>query len=190
MLARMPSTDVLTPRVIAVSTSPAHTFSKQPTDRINLLAGLGVEGDAHCGVTVKHRSRLRQVPLPANLRQVHLVHSELFEELARKGFTVAPGDIGENITTRGIDLLAFPAGTLLRIGPSAVVRVTGLRNPCSQLDRFAAGLTAAVLDRSPGGQLIRKAGIMGVVEAGGFVAPGDFIAIELPAGAHRALECV
>lgn len=186
----MPASDVLTPQVLAVSASPAHTFSKQAVSRINLLAGLGVEGDAHCGVTVKHRSRLRQVPLPPNLRQVHLVHSELFGELATKGFAVAPGDIGENITTRGIDLLALPADTLLRIGASAVVRVTGLRNPCSQLDRFRAGLTAAVLDRSSDGQLIRKAGIMGVVEAGGFVVPGDFISIELPAGAHRPLECV
>jgi MOSC domain-containing protein YiiM len=178
------------PQVVAVSSSPTHTFSKQTTGRINLLAGLGVEGDAHCGVTVQHRSRLTQNPLPQNLRQVHLVHSELFAELAERGFSMVPGQIGENTTTRGIDLLVLPVETELHIGASAVVRITGLRNPCGQLDQFQAGLTSAVLARSAEGRLIRKAGVMSVVLVGGSVAPGDPITVRLPAQPHRALECV
>jgi hypothetical protein len=178
------------PTVVAVSSSPTHSFSKRSASRIHLLAGLGVEDDAHCGETVKHRSRLAKIPLPSNLRQVHLVHSELFEELALKGFAIAAGQIGENITTRGIDLLALPAETELHIGECAVVRITGLRNPCGQLDRFQTGLTAAVLARSADGKLVRKAGIMSVVVASGPVMPGDAIVVKLPAHPHRALECV
>jgi MOSC domain-containing protein YiiM len=178
------------PSVVAVSSSPAHEFSKSPAQRINLLVGLGVEGDAHCGATVKHRSRLNQNPLPPNLRQVHLIHCELFEELAAKGLSVAPGQMGENITTRGIALLALPVGAELQIGPTAIVRITGLRNPCGQLDRFQAGLKAAVLERAPDGHIARKAGVMGVVVAGGLVSPGDAIAVSLPSGLHRPLECV
>jgi len=176
--------------VVAVSRSAAHTFGKANEPRIRLLAGLGVEGDAHAGVTVKHRSRVAADPTQANLRQVHLIHEELTAELASAGFRVAPGIMGENITTRGVDLLGLPQGTRLRIGPDAVVEVTGLRNPCIQLDRYQKGLMAAVLDRDANGALIRKAGIMGIVIAGGDVGPGDAIAAELPPEPHRRLERV
>jgi MOSC domain-containing protein YiiM len=156
-----------------------------------LLEGLGVEGDAHAGVTVKHRSRVRRDPTAPNLRQVHLVHGELHDELRAAGFDVGPGDMGENVTTRGVDLLGLPAGTLLRLGSGgAVVEVTGLRNPCVQLDGFADGLMRAVLDRDADGGLVRKAGVMGVVRAGGAVRPGDGIAVELPAGPHQPLQPV
>ncbi len=176
--------------VTAVSRSKSHSFSKAPEMSIRLLAGLGVEGDAHMGETVKHRSRVRVDPTQPNLRQVHLIHAELHEELKAKGFAVHPGDVGENITTRGIDLLGLPTGAVLKIGDSAVVRITGLRNPCVQLDRFQDGLTAAVLDRDAAGNLVRKAGVMGVVLEGGDVRPGDPIAVELPAEPHRALAPV
>jgi len=178
-------------RVEAVSRSSGHTFAKRGEPGIVLLEGLGVEGDAHAGVTVKHRSRVRRDPTQPNLRQVHLVHAELFDELAAAGFDVAAGQIGENVTTRGIDLLGLPTGTRLRLGDAgAVVEVTGLRNPCTQLDAFRPGLMRAVLDREADGGLVRKAGIMGVVVAGGAVRPGDAIAVELPAGPHRRLEPV
>ena len=176
--------------VTAVSLNPGHHFSKPNVLSIRLLEGLGVDGDAHAGATVKHRSRVRRDPTQPNLRQVHLVHSELFDELRAKGFTVTPGDIGENVTTRGIDLLALPTGTRLRLGEAATVEITGLRNPCVQLDTFQKGLMAATLDKDADGNLIRKAGIMGVVLVGGEVRPGDAITIELPAGAHRPLQPV
>lgn len=176
--------------VTAVSLSRGHHFSKPNALSIRLLAGLGVDGDAHAGVTVKHRSRVRRDPTQPNLRQVHLVHSELFDELRTKGFTVVPGDIGENVTTRGIDLLALPTGTKLRLGETATVEITGLRNPCVQLDTFQKGLMAATLDKDPDGNLLRKAGVMGVVLAGGEVRPGDAIVVELPEGPHRPLQPV
>jgi MOSC domain-containing protein YiiM len=176
--------------VVAVSRSKSHSFSKSTEMSIRLLKGLGVDGDAHMGETVKHRSRVRVDPTQPNLRQVHLIQSELFDELRRKGFSVHPGDIGENIATSGIDLLGLPTGAVLHIGDSAVVEITGLRNPCSQLDGFQKGLTAAVLDRDVAGNLIRKAGIMGIVREGGDIRPGDPIRVELPAEPHRALERV
>lgn len=176
--------------VSAVARSPAHTFSKPTAPSITLLAGLGVAGDAHLGETVKHRSRVRRDPTAPNLRQVHLVHEELHHELRAAGFDVGPGELGENVTTRGVDLLALPAGTLLRLGADAVVEVTGLRNPCVQLDRHRRGLTAAVLGRDEHGGLVRKAGVMSVVRTGGEVRPGDAIRVELPAAPHRALEVV
>jgi MOSC domain-containing protein YiiM len=178
------------PRVVAVHASPLHEFSKQPAQRIHLLAGLGVEGDAHCGVTVKHRSRVAKDPSQPNLRQVHLLHAELFDELTAQGFEVAPGELGENVTTRGLAVLDLAVGTELRLGATAVVRITGLRNPCVQIDRFRKGLMAAVLDRTPDGALVRKAGVMGVVLRGGYVAPGDAIEVALPAGEPRRLEPV
>jgi hypothetical protein len=177
-------------QVIAVSRNGHYSFSKPNAPLIRLIAGLGVEGDVHAGVTVKHRSRVAKDPTVPNLRQVHLIHAELFDELAGRGFPVAPGEIGENITTRGLDLLALPRGTLLRLGAEATVRITGLRNPCVQLDRFQPGLTAAVLDRDAEGRLIRKAGIMAVVEKGGEVRPGDAIEAMLPEGPHQRLEPV
>jgi MOSC domain-containing protein YiiM len=177
-------------KVVAVGRSKSHSFSKSTEMSIRLLKGLGVEGDAHMGETVKHRSRVRVDPTQPNLRQVHLVQSELFDELRQKGFSIHPGDIGENIATSGIDLLGLPTGAVLHIGDSAVVEITGLRNPCSQLDGFQKGLTAAVLDRDSAGNLIRKAGIMGIVREGGDIRPGDAIRVELPAEPHRALERV
>ncbi len=177
-------------RVIAVSSNPSHTFSKHLAPSITLLAGLGVEGDTHSGATVQHRSRVARDPTQPNLRQVHLMHSELFDELREQGFEIAPGDLGENITTRDLDLLALPAGTELRIGPSAVVVITGLRNPCVQIDRFRSGLMAAVLDRTADGNLIRKAGVMAVVAKGGPVVAGMALEVVLPAEPHRALEPV
>jgi hypothetical protein len=176
--------------VTAVSRSAAHTFSKPNTACIRLLAGLGVEGDAHLGITVKHRTLVRRDPSQPNLRQVHLIHAELHEELRAAGFLVEAGQIGENITTRGLDLLGLPAGTRLHLGEAAVVEVTGLRNPCGQLDRFQAGLTAALLGRDQNGRVIRKAGIMGIVLAGGDVRPHDAIGVELPPTPYRPLDRV
>jgi len=179
-----------TPCVVAVHASRTHTFSKVQVLSITLLAGLGVEGDAHCGATVRHRSRVAKHAGQPNLRQVHLVHDELLSELAAGGFRVLAGHVGENITTRGVDLLRLPCGTLLRLGETAVVRLTGLRNPCVQLDRFQAGLMAAVLARDQRGRLVRKAGVMAVVTAGGVVYPGDKIQVVLPEPPHRPLAPV
>ena len=178
--------------VTAVSRSAEYTFTKPNRDSITLLAGLGVEGDAHLGVTVKHRSRLRDPTLSKtrNLRQVHLIHGELHDELAAAGFAVGAGRMGENVTTRDLDLLALPTGTRLYLGPSAVVEVTGLRNPCLQLEGIARGLMAAVLDRDERGELVRKAGVMGIVLAGGEVRAGDPVRVEPPAGPHRPLAPV
>jgi MOSC domain-containing protein YiiM len=176
--------------VIAVARDGTHRFSKPAVDAIVLLAGLGVEGDAHMGVTVKHRSRVRRDPTQPNLRQVHLIHAELHDELAGRGFDLAPGQMGENITTRGVDLLGLPTGARLRLGLEAVIEITGLRNPCVQLNGLYPGLMDAVLDRDPEGGLIRKGGIMAVVLAGGVVRAGDAILTELPAGPHQALQAV
>ena len=175
---------------MAVSRSAAYTFSKPTTEVIRLLAGLGVEGDVHAGVTVKHRSRVARDPGQPNLRQVHLIHAELHDELRAAGFAVAAGLMGENLTTRGVDLLGLPTGTRLRIGPDAVVEVTGLRNPCQQLNAFQSGLMAAVLGRDEDGNVIRRAGVMGVVVSGGEVRPGDGIEVESPAVPHRPLAPV
>lgn len=179
-----------TGRVVAVCQSAGHTFSKGRADRIHLLAGLGVEGDAHCGATVKHRSRVAQNPDQPNLRQVHLIHTELFDEVKAAGFAVVPGQLGENITTRNVPLLDLPTGTRLCIGDEAVIELTGLRNPCAQIDQFQAGLLACVLDRREDGTLVRKAGVMAIVVNGGDVQAGDAVRIELPPAPHRPLERV
>lgn len=176
--------------VVAVSRSATHTMSKRNELSIRLVAGLGVEGDAHAGETVKHRSRVARDPSQPNLRQVHLIHAELFDELAEAGFAIVPGQLGENVTTRGLDLLALPTGTQLRLGVDAVVEVTGLRNPCAQLEGISRGLMSAVLDRDEQGGLVRKAGVMGIVLAGGEVQAGDAIRVEMPGAPHRALEPV
>jgi MOSC domain-containing protein YiiM len=176
--------------VIAVARDDEHRFSKQLTTAIKIVAELGVEGDAHQGRHVKHRSRVKADPSQPNLRQVHLIHGELFDELAGMGFRVRPAELGENITTRGIDLLALPRGTLLRIGGEAVLEVTGLRNPCIQIEQFQPGLLAAVLERGPGGQLIRKTGIMTVVRYSGTVEPSDPIKAELPSPPYLSLDRV
>ena len=176
--------------VAAVSRGTAHGIGKAPARTIRLLKGLGVEGDVHAGRTVKHRSRVRRDPSQPNLRQVHLVHAELHDELRERGFEVAPGQMGENVTTRGVDLLGLPTGTRLRLGAAAVVEVTGLRNPCKQLDELQDGLMKAVLNRDEHGALVRRSGVMAVVIAGGEVRPGDAIAAEPPPPPHRPLEPV
>jgi MOSC domain-containing protein YiiM len=173
-----------------VNRSATHSMAKNNVDSIMLLAGHGVAGDAHSGVTVRHRSRVARDPSQPNLRQVHLIHAELHDQLAAEGFLVAAGQMGENITTRGIDLLGLGAGTRLHLGGQAVVEVTGLRNPCVQLDAIARGLMAATLDRGSDGRVRPKAGVMGVVLAGGVVRPGDEITIVRPEGPHRPLAPV
>ncbi len=180
----------MTGRVEAVSRSAAHTMAKSNQPGIWLLVGLGVEDDAHAGTTVKHRSRVARDPSQPNLRQVHLFQAELLQELRDAGFDVAAGQIGENVTTRGIDLLGLPTGTRLRLGAEAIVEITGLRNPCAQLDQVQSGLMAATLDRDDRGNLIRKAGVMAVVVAGGLVQPGDSVSVELPPAPHRPLKPV
>jgi MOSC domain-containing protein YiiM len=176
--------------VIAVSCSGAHTMSKPVQTSIRLLTALGVEGDAHAGATVKHRSRVAKNPSAPNLRQVHLIHAELHDELRSAGFELAPGQMGENVTTRGVDLLALPTGTRLHLGDTAIVEVTGLRNPCSQLDGIKPGLMAATLGHDERGDVIRKAGVMAMVRVGGEVRPGDAVRVELPPEPHHALQPV
>ncbi|MEU2547739.1 MOSC domain-containing protein [Streptomyces roseolus] len=176
--------------VTTVSSNGTYSFTKPNRESITLLAGLGVDGDVHAGVTVKHRSRVAQDPTQPNLRQVHLIHAELFDEVAEAGFAVAPGDLGENVTTRGVDLLALPTGARLHLGAEAVVEITGLRNPCAQIDGFRHGLLKQVVGRDADGALVRKAGIMGIVLTGGEVRPGDPVRVELPAEPHRPLERV
>lgn len=177
--------------VAAVSVRPAHGIGKDTAESIRIVAGLGVEGDAHLGETIQHRSRVRRDPTPPNLRQIHLIHAELHDELAAAGFPgLRPGQMGENVTTTGVDLLGLPAGARLRLGDEVVIEVTGLRNPCAQLDEIQPGLMQATLDRDADGELVRKAGVMGVVLRGGEVRAGDAIAVELPPEPHRRLEPV
>jgi MOSC domain-containing protein YiiM len=182
-LAHKPDTAI----VLAVSQSATHSMSKKPALSIRLLAGLGVEGDAHSGRTVKHRSRVARDPTQPNLRQVHLIHAELHDELRAAAFVLAPGEMGENITTRGIDLLSLPTGTRLHLGAQAIIEVTGLRNPCNQLNGIQPGLMNATLDRDADGNLIRKAGVMGIVLVGGDVRPGDAIRVEITDKSAKAL---
>jgi MOSC domain-containing protein YiiM len=177
-------------RVAAVHRGGSFTFTKPTVAAIELVEGLGVDGDVHSGITVRHRSRMARDPSRPNLRQVHLIHGELHDELARAGFTVTPGAMGENVTTRGVDLLGLATGARLHLGADAVVEVTGLRTPCAQLDGLCAGLMAAVLDHGPDGRLVRKAGIMAIVLAGGVVRAGDVVVVEEPEGPHRPLEPV
>ena len=176
--------------VVAVSRKQGHHFSKTPQDSIRLIAGLGVEGDGHAGKTVQHRSRVAKDPGQPNLRQVHLIHIELFEELKAQGYDLAPGDIGENVLTRGIDLLGLPVGTRLHLGAEAVVELTGLRNPCTQLNDFRPGLMQALVYRDADGNTVRKAGVMSVVVTGGEVIPGDTVRVVPPPPPHRRLERV
>lgn len=176
--------------VISVSRKAAHDFSKPPCDVIHLIEGLGVEGDAHLGKTVQHLSRIARDPSVLNVRQVHLMSSEFHDELNAAGFKVTSGDLGENITTRGLDLIGLPQGTQLHIGEAVIVEVTGLRNPCSQIEDFQKGLLKASLGRDAQGNLIRKTGVMSTVVAGGNVRAGDTIRVELPVGPHLPLEVV
>ncbi|MCJ7551473.1 MAG: MOSC domain-containing protein [Anaerolineae bacterium] len=173
--------------VTGVSRSATYSFSKQTQEAIRLVAGLGVEGDAHMGETVRHRHLVRTDPTRPNLRQVHLLQAEVIDELQAGGFDVSAGKMGENITTRGIDLLSLPVGTRLFIGDTSVVAMTELRDPCGQLDDYQQGLKEATVDRDAQGNVIRKAGAMGVVVMGGIVKPGDAIRVELPAEPHVAM---
>ncbi|MEU8774925.1 MOSC domain-containing protein [Streptomyces sp. NPDC048606] len=182
--------DTDTARVAAVSSNGVYSFTKPVRESITLLTGLGVEGDVHAGVTVRHRSRVAQDPTLPNLRQVHLIHRELFDEVAAAGFDVGPGGLGENVTTQGLDLLSLPTGALLGLGGEAVVEVTGLRNPCRQIDDFRGGLLKQVVGRDEEGRLVRRAGIMGVVRRGGTIRPGDAITVTLPPLPHVPLERV
>lgn len=179
------------PRVIAVAIDEQHRFSKITCTEITLIAGRGVEGDAHAGGSVQHLSRLAKTPDAPNLRQVHLIHAELFDELAEAGYSVTPGDLGENITTSGIDLLALPCGARLKFGSHCLIELTGLRNPCRQIDsNIGRGAMAAVLDREDDGTLRRKAGVMAIVLAGGIVRPGDPIDVEYSLAEGAALQPV
>lgn len=172
---------------IAVARNATHHISKPQCGEITLVAGLGVEGDAHFGKTVQHRSRIAKTPNAPNLRQVHLLHAELFDNLSVKGFDISPGQVGENVTTQGVDLLNLPRGTKLAIGAKAVIEITGLRNPCNQLNGIARGLMEAVLDRDEEGELMRLCGVMGVVKSGGTVRAGDVITLDLPNMPHERL---
>lgn len=178
------------PGVVAVSRDGEHRFSKPVVDAVTLVAGWGIEGDAHAGTTVQHRSRVARDPSQPNLRQVHLIHAELFDEVADAGYAVEPGQMGENVTTRGVDLLGLPTGTLLHLGDDACVRVTGLRNPCQQVNDFEPGLLREVLGRAEDGSVERKGGVMSVVVTGGTVRPGDRIRVELPTGERQPLAPV
>jgi len=178
------------PHIVAVHRDDRHAFTKWPEPAIMLVAGHGVQGDAHYGTTVQHRSRVAADPSQPNLRQVHLLHAEILDGLRRQGFRVDPGTLGENITTRGLDLLGLPRGTRLHLGPRAVIEITGLRNPCRQLDRYQHGLTQAMLDKDECGRLVRKAGVMAIVLTGGKVREDDVIKVALPTGPHQALAPV
>ncbi|GAA4042157.1 MOSC domain-containing protein [Parerythrobacter jejuensis] len=177
-------------QIVSVSRHGEHGFSKQVCQQITLVAGLGVEGDAHQGAKVQHLSRVRADPEQPNLRQVHLIHAELFAQLHGKGFDIGPAELGENITTSGIDLLGLPRGTVLRLGDEAEIEVTGLRNPCAQIEAYQPGLLKAVLDTAPDGSLVRKAGIMAIVRHSGTVAAGDPVSVVLPPEPHQPLERV
>jgi MOSC domain-containing protein YiiM len=176
--------------VAAVHRDASHRFTKTPVEWITLLAGLGVEGDAHAGPTVQHRSRVRRDPTQPNLRQVHLMRAELLEGMTGLGYDLAPGNLGENVTTRGVDLLDLPVGAVLHLGHDAQVEITGLRNPCVQIDRFRTGLLKEMLHTTDDGSVVRLAGVMGVVTVGGEVRPGDPVRVILPAAPHRTLEPV
>lgn len=176
--------------VLAVARDAGHNFSKPVCDSINVVTGLGVEGDAHYGKLIQHLYRIKKDPNDPNLRQIHLIHRELHEELRAKGFDIAPGDMGENVTTQGIDLLGLPRGTVLKFGEEAAVEITGLRNPCYQLNDFREGLMKACLDKAEDGSVIFKSGIMGIILKDGTIKPGDQIRVELPDGPHTPLDLV
>jgi MOSC domain-containing protein YiiM len=167
-------------QVVSVSRSATHRFSKPCLREIVIVTGLGVEGDAHAGVTVKHRYLVRKNPLAPNLSQVHLLQESLFAELKASGLEIGPGDMGENVTTSGLELLTLPLGTRLHLGAQAVVELTGLRTPCLQMDTFRPGLKQACMGRDAEGGVERRAGVMAIALAGGSVRVGDAIRVELP----------
>ncbi|MDQ0574017.1 MOSC domain-containing protein [Agromyces albus] len=176
--------------VIGVARDDAHRFSKPLREEIQLIAGFGIDGDAHAGPTVQHPSRVKREPSAPNLRQVHLIHAELLDELAIDGYEVTPGALGENVTTRGVDLLGLPRGTRVRLGPEAEIEITGLRNPCKQIDQLGDGLMKRLVSRGDDDEVVRLAGVMAIVLSGGAVRPGDPITVTLPDGEHEALQPV
>ena len=178
------------PSILSVSRDSKHDFSKPPVESIELIAGLGIDGDTHAGVTVQHLYDKKHHPQNANLRQVHLMASELFDELSGRGFVVTPGDLGENVTTTGVDLITLPVGTRLHLGETAIVELTGLRSPCFKINKFQAGLMKAVIEKADDGSVIRKSGVMSIVVTGGVVRAEDAIRVELPAGDPVPLEVV
>jgi MOSC domain-containing protein YiiM len=169
---------VLRGTVVAVASKEKHEFSKRTRHAITLVEDHGVEGDVHAGRVIQHRYLAKKMPVMPNNRQVHLIASELFTELGLSGFNVSPGELGENITTAGLDLTNLPLGTRLRLGSSAVVEITGLRTPCSLIDRFQKGLKRAMIMKHE--QPRFRCGVLGVAKATGKIAPGDPIIVELP----------
>ena len=155
--------------VVGLSIDDGHHFSKRAVERVTMVAGVGIEGDVHAGPLVQHRSRVRVDPNQPNLRQVHLIDDAVFAVAASAGFEIDHGDLGENVTVSGLDVHGLAVGTMLRLGESAFVAVTGLRNPCGQINGLRPGLLD-VLRRADGGDIVRRAGIMGVVVRGGEVA--------------------
>jgi MOSC domain-containing protein YiiM len=176
--------------VVALHLSESHSFSKQSVEEVELVAGVGVVGDAHAGPLVQHRSRVAADPTQPNLRQVHLIGTELFDVLAAAGHRVLPGDLGENVTTEGVELHDLAVGSLIRLGETCLIAVTGLRNPCAQIEAFRPGLLKQVTHRDGTGALVRRAGIMGIVLLGGNVRVGDGIEVQLPPGPPRPLDRV
>ena len=178
------------PEVLAVHRSGSHSFSKETVREVDLVAGWGVAGDAHGGARVRHRSRVQSDPTQPNLRQIHLMQAELFAELQREDHVVGAGDLGENITTRDVDLLSLPTGTVLKLGAKTLIALTGLRNPCAQIEAFQKGLLELIVGRDDSGEIVRRAGVMGVVLSGGTVRPGDPIQVAAPPGAPIPLKPV
>lgn len=171
--------------MVAVSVDGKHRFSKTSRPSIALTSGHGIEGDAHYGPFVRHRYLARRDPSAPNLRQVHLIPSELFDALRTSGYEVHPGDLGENIATVGLALESLPLGTILLLGASATLQLTGLRTPCVLIDRFKSGLRKRLEGDAARPRF--RAGVMATVTKGGDVSPGDRIRTVLPAPPHQAL---
>ena len=148
-----------------------------------------MEGDAHAGPFVRHRHLARRHPKMPNLRQVHLIPSELFQALRADGYELRPGDLGENILTAGLDLEALPLGTILKLGAEAAIELTGLRTPCVLIDRFKPGLKRRMLVEEYGRPRFR-CGVMAVVRSSGRISTGDAIAVRLPSEPLKSLPAL
>jgi len=181
-LVRSPETSsglALDGRVVGLARDGRNGFSKSAMDTICLIQGQGVEGDAHSGPFVRHRYLARRQPRLPNLRQVHLIPSELFEALRNAGYDLHPGDLGDNIATAGLDLETLPMGALLDLGSEACIELTGLRTPCVLIDRFRTGLKRQMVCSEPVAPRFR-CGVMSIVRTGGRLAVGDPIRVRLP----------
>lgn len=183
----------MAPRVLSVSSSQTHSFSKPPVPGITLIANHGVKGDCHAGKTTQHRSSLQVHPPTPNLRQVHLIAIENLKKIASHLTTVdsaallTPGALGQNITLEGIDLLNLPTGTELHFvsdggsqsGP--VLVLTGVRDPGPQIERFQAGLKERFIVRDAERRVVgRLVGVMSVVQCGGEVRSGMGVRVVYP----------